>query len=298
MTFTTLEVELGGLCMLVMRTNVPEAERGLYVLMPDNHHDKENIHCPLFVAGNLHTKSGKPESENLELKEKSDEVDLRFMASHASTPAGLPDFVANVSKFYATPKTVDPECFAGAKRIGLAARVILPLPGAIASVGPEPAAYWVPTRVTSPQPGPGFRTADLYGQCLVKYTVRSDIASIWNYQVKGVELRRDVDTIKMYFVNGRPVDLDGRRYKHSEGDAWEHPQAYHDLLVDGSSKRGPRALIRMDVNGLPDESENEKCGAVDIKTWPPQRDGQVQIRFIDPYTCTLGGGCAPNDPAC
>ena len=302
MPFRTLEVELGGLCMLVMRTNVPEAQKGLYVLMPDNHHHEKERHCPLFVVEGKHTSNGKPKFEHLRLEEKSDEVDLRFMAPHTPSPPGLPDFVANVSTFYGVDKRhVDSACFDGVKKAGLAARIILPLPKSIVSLGAEPALFWVPTKTATP----GFRSADLYGQCRLTYAVRKDIDDFWKtYQVKGVELkpemRPDPDgpTIRMYFVNTRPKDLNGARYTHAAGETWQHPQAYHDLLVDGSSERGPRAILRGSYNGDSDEHKNEKCRDVAIAWWPPVVRGQARAFFIDPYTCTLGGGCEENDPAC
>ena len=284
MPFRKLTVELGGLCMLVIRKTGPVQGQGLYVLMPDGHHMEEQ-HCPLFVAESKHTASGDIEFARLELDEASDEVDLRFMAPHATKPTGMPAFVANVSNFYKVPRSVRAGCLAGGKEHGLAARIILPLPEKITGVGINPAKFFVPTATTGT-----FTPATLNGQCEITYDVR-DVSGIWNNRVKGVELRPDsADTIKMYFVNARPKDLSGASYEHQEGEPWQHPQAYHDLLDNGDSRRGPRAIFGKSVQGEDDKPKKEDCRGINIPVWPPKSE-----KFIDPYTCTLGGGCPPGE---
>jgi hypothetical protein len=281
--FKKLVVELGGLCMLVIRKTGPEDQRGLYVLMPDGHHMQEQ-HCPLFVAESKHTASGKVEFERLEHDEQSDEVDLRFMAPHSANPTRLPTFVANVSRFYKVERKVNANCFAGGKQHGLGARIILPLPATITQVGNEPAVFFVPTSTTGT-----FKRELLAGQCEITYDVQ--LSRDWNNRVKGVELKPDgADTIKMYFVNARPKDLSGASYEHQEGEPWQHPQSYHDLLEKGDSMKGPRAIFGKDQQGDEDKPKKEDCRSIRIAVWPPEI-----MKFIDPYTCTLGGGCPPGE---
>lgn len=284
MPFKKLIVELGGLCLLVIRKTGPVEDQGLYVLMPDGHHMNEQ-HCPLFVAESKHSASGAIEFTRLELDEESDQVDLRFMADHATRPTALPTFVANVSNFYKVSRSVRTACFVGGKEHGLGARIILPLPEKITQVGTDAAEFFVPTATTGT-----FRPATLAGQCEITYAVR-DVSGIWNNRVKGVELKPDsADTIKMYFVNARPKDLRGTSYAHQEGEPWQHPQAYHDLLYNGDSMRGPRAIFGKSVAGEDDKPKKEDCRGISILAWPPEK-----LKFIDPYTCTLGGGCPPGE---
>jgi hypothetical protein len=292
--FKKLVVELGGLCMLVIRKNVQNGERkGLYVLMPDAHHGTE-VHCPLFVAEAQHSVSDDIEFKRLKLEEKADEIDLTFMADHAVNSAALPTFVANVSKFYKQPRYVDSACYEGDKHHGLAARIVLPLPEKIKMLpDASPAVFFVPGSTTG-----SFQKVGLAGQCCIEYTVHADIDSKWNGQIKGKGLRPDgSDTIRMHFVNARPKDYLGGRYQHFEGEPWNHPQAYHDLLLAASSLTGPRAIIGEDSSGQIDKAKKEDCGDIKIPNWPPIRKGKVEIEFIDPFTCTLGGGC-PSENDC
>ena len=300
MAFTTLIVELGGLCMLVLRTK-DEATKGLYVLMPASHHGA--LHCPLFIAEEIHTESGKGELAHLEMNEKSDEVDLRFMADHYEpTEPGdpkvmLPPFVANVSRFYTSLRLVNPACLDAGAVHGLGARVILPIPKTIEPVDEnEFAEFYVPGQDLG---APTF--VKLHGQCRITYAVRGNIGKpeIWNRRVKGVELKIAQDPMKMHFVNTRPKDLKGGKYGHGAGESWEHPQAYHDLLVRSSSAKGPPAIIARDVAGPEDKPDSTQCDKVKISKWPPRKagDDRPQVSFIDPFTCTLGGGCDdPNNP--
>lgn len=279
-----LIVELGGLCMLVTRT--ASARPGLYVLMP-RAHGPGAMHCPFFVCAAMYSASGnRPQVRHLKMEHENDEVDLTSVTNGIHGTAVLPRFVANVSKFYSPQISVDKNALDEPIHPGLAARIRLPIPATdIIGSGTE-ADFMLPTGATG-----NFVIANprLRGRCLIEYEIHS--SSTWNRQIKGAKLKAVDDVIRISFLNIRVKDLEAEIYQHDAGDTWDHQQAYHGLLEGKTSATGPRPLFAISVGGPEDKPDSRDCDDIDIDEWPSRSGG----RFIDPYTCTLGGGCPPGE---
>ncbi len=283
MPLKRLRVELGGLCMLVPRQH---DRKGLYVLMPRSA-QHGHVHCPMVVCPPSSTVSGRLEFRQLQLEELSDEIDLSDVAVHGEQK--LPEFVARVSSFHEPNLPVAIECLDGVSPRNLAARVVLPIPTTPFFASGSKAKLRTPKPST---PGDYNPTSDFAGLCTVIFDVKEDHK--WNLRIKGIRLRPDQhDEIRITLLNIRPKDLQGMLYEHVAGDTWEHPQAYHALLQGKVSSTGPRPIIAETIAGPPDLPDHQDCG--DISFGSPEGAGP---RFIDPYTCTLGGGCPPGEPAC
>jgi hypothetical protein len=220
------------------------------------------------------------------MEHENDEIDLTSVTNYTHGSAPLPRFVANVSKFYSPQVSVDKDALDEETHPGLAARIRLPIPTREITGSGMEAQFMLPTGATG-----NFVLADpkLRGRCVIEYDIHP--SSSWNRQIKGARLKEVDGAIHIAFLNIRVKDVEAEIYQHEAGDTWDHQQAYHGLLEGKTSATGPRPLFAISIGGPEDKPDSRECKDLDIDVWP-SRSGS---RFIDPYTCTLGGGCPPGE---
>lgn len=276
-----LEIVVGGLCMFVQRKEA--GSEGLYVLMPIMPM-ADAAHVPL-----LYHKSTAGKATWLSLNGRV--TSLRHLKAKKPTTTTFGSEFAAVST-YAGGKRVRRACMAIVDADDpvpsplLAARLDLPPGGTIQAIG------W-PAEVQVDY-GTGTKKQDLYGVATITYsqvdakevsiagtTFSPDAAGHLQLRVGNVALPDIGDVPTMDDPPGPPA-------KPQVGRIVEHFPAYYSLLAGcgsthhGTTKCGPDLVVR--------KSRGEGSG--------PKGQGKASgtAFFIDPYKCTLGWGCDPDDP--
>ncbi|HEX6941822.1 MAG TPA: hypothetical protein VF128_02775, partial [Gemmatimonadaceae bacterium] len=122
-------------------------------------------------------------------------------------------------------------------------------------------------------------------------------------KIKSTQFHLLGNQLDFAILNVRPKDvLEKHNYIHRKGYPWFHPRAYHHLL-DGAidDMDGPPALIDENGGSEEDKADHRDCSHITFDDWPLQLrassggDGRYSAFFIDPFTCTLGGGCPPGE---
>jgi hypothetical protein len=291
MALQTLTITFGGLCMLVQRTK-PAAKAGLYVLMPnmtDGHHSTGHDHCPIFVCATEYVVGGNG-NVGFEHLKPGDTINLSALTS--GTRRDIRE-IADVSEMDGGRK-VDKDCLE-ATHPRLAARVVLPLPPArkgIVGLGKA-------GKFKAPNANGNMASHKFHGMLAIEYTIENPGA--WDLKFKGTQLQPDADGhLEFALLNVRPKDLNVRHdYMHRARYPWTHPRAYHHLLTDALGMDGPPAIIDETGGSETDTPDYTLCpDLTKPSSWPVKmvpKKTDFKVSFIDPFTCTLGGGCPPGE---
>ena len=283
MAITKLKIRFGGICMLWQVA----ATKKLHVLMPKMQHDGSDTdhmkHCPMMVCNQKYSSNrpSKPPVEHLGGKV----VDL----SGIGRPGGMQSMknFARISRYAnpgGAPLMVARDCVSGPLPDFMSCRITLPLPQTLAAL-PGSAEFEVPGQLA---------TVDLFGEAEATFNVEdpTPFQSQFSTPLKG----DTTDTLEIGIVNVRVKDLNNpREYKHFKDEPWEHQQSYY-WLIDGwgaDRRVGRPAILARDVGAVRNKHEHHghDCIKADPNEWPPPN------KFVDPFTCTLGGGCDPDTGA-
>lgn len=274
---TTLNITIGGLCMLVQNTN----PTGLWILMPNLADEPTMRHCAMLIVDHDDPTTGGRRLYSL----AHQHVDL----SSLRAPAGPVSFGPKPNLFeaskYAGNIPVDPAMFAASLPPDLIARIRLPLGLKYETKGDKGNMFVM-----------GFGNVETVGRVKISFKIRDDVPV--TIPVAGT---RDTPVlfnpplaanIDLTFINApRPqVDFD-QRIKHKGGDRLMHPMSYYALLPGdcGTGKDCPEAFSTFDV-GDADDPGYSYC-PIEPEDLPPE-----SIRFIDPINCSVGLGCPTSDP--
>lgn len=309
-----LVVGISGLCMLVKRRSTPA---GLYVLMPSMgrggskhddgasheqdehghgadareheetaHEGRHEPHCPyLYVEGEF--TGGAPVLKSI----GKQVTNLREIGTSGGSEPQFSGRVVEMGSYISgDTETVDPHWVDVPTPEGcLAARVELPLRVTnLTFPSSERADLLIPDRWNHTNHLP----AHLYGRVELEYTIHPEKPDL---EVDSVRLSPNAQgVIEINFMNVRPIDaIGGKQYAHAAGRDVHHVNAYYSLLrprrlwCDAQIKLG-QVRIGKDVAGDSYVPDYTGCGR--SSTAP------AKMRHIDPYNCTLGGGCLPNEP--
>jgi hypothetical protein len=279
MPITTLKIRFGGICMLWQVA----AEGKLHVLMPLMEHDGSDHddmkHCAMLVCDPKYSSANpsKPPVEQLGGRT----IDLSAIGNPGTTHS-MSDF-ANIARYAnpGAPLNVDPRCLRDPLPDFMACRITLPLPLTLGAL-PKAALFEVPGSASPVR---------LFGQAEATFAV-TDPTKLAQF---STPLQGDASgTLEVGILNIRVKDLnDPKEYKHFKNEPWEHQQSYYWLLDGWGDERrvGRPAIVAEDIGGdryKPNGRDNE-CRKAKPDEWPPPN------KFVDPYTCTLGGGCPPGE---
>ncbi|HET7457828.1 MAG TPA: hypothetical protein VFJ74_09245 [Gemmatimonadaceae bacterium] len=260
-TLSTLEIEFGGLCMLVQRNT--SGREGLYALMPKMDHPKMLHEAMLLVCDATYSGGTLPKPVRL----RGRVLDWRGLAAPAAAVA-MPPAIPNFAKF--AGDAVNAAFLSGTPTACLAARVELPLGSSIAvdsrsEIGEVEVDY-----------GGSKHTEKVVGQATV--TVKVTNSSVTTLDVGNDEAGQPVTLtpdgagrIVIKIINIIRADLRPPCKAHmpavKKGDDVTHALAYYDLLGNrcNGHKEGPHLIALHDR-------------------------GEENLFFIHPYQCTLGTG--------
>lgn len=288
MAFNTLVVEIAGLCMLVKRKS---REAGLYVLMPKV--SGAHAHCAYVESSSTTSKVRTRKSIDDQI------IDLRALSQSGSMEPTFAWRVVEMGRYQDKSATiyVDEHWLdVGATEASLGARVALPLLCDGFEMLGDPACLKVPNPVNG-----GTQIAYLHGQAKVTFPVIPHLSGL---EIAGITLVPDGDKIELKFMNVPPGDADGSYWGHDEDDEVHHANAYYSLLFprtewSAKKKLGKPVKVGKKVTGTkPGDTTPPPCSDAEL----PRSGGASStaapgaVRHIDPYNCTLGGGCLPNEP--
>lgn len=267
-----LDVIVGGLCMLVQSDVDPV---GLFVLMPAHQHEP---HCPLLVVEGTYTEDHQTHIVTLDGKPP---IDLRPYSTNVRKRPLRRDYL-RISSFVNPPRAVEGKWLTETPNGVLAARVELPLNAyEDISAFPETGMFKTPNKPYN-VPAVG-RTLFSIG-VTVPYITRIELA--------GLTLIPSNGRITLSVFNIRGKDFPNKKYKHSSGHPVHHAQAYYRLLKGWQvGEDGPEIKVGADQDGIDDDLPPVNCSQV-------KPTGAPRIEYIDPYNCTIGVGCAPNQDDC
>jgi len=262
-----LEVEFGGLCMFVVRPGVGGKDPKLVVLMPQTSGSMK--HEPTLEFGEKGT--GK-------FRASLDKVDKDFTTEFGSGSGStkLPDEIANVSSFVSN-KPVKEQCLSGAlSGSGLTARFVFPIGSSVSFESGSLKARM------HPRDNPSNVKA-YCGRATV--SVKDIDGEKQKIKIGDVTLFRlkQHPKLAVRLLNVMQEHLDCPRVlKHDKGEKSEHFHHYYSL-IEGDPP-GPDLIF-----------DDENAGETDC------RDERVVIlnpHFVDPFNCTIGGGCPPEVGSC
>jgi hypothetical protein len=265
---TKVIVHFGGLCMLVQS----DAERpGFYALLP-RMKEAHMRHCAMLEVPAEHDPTGKHMLYSLQ----GQEIDLFGLRSGGTKQKRL-EYVADVSK-YAGEVPVAKKWFDGTPKGILSARVRLPLGLEVKYNEDEPALLRVDDVGDFTTYGQAHVTIDLGTSqpdlpmpCIVKEPLTPNAKGEIHVRVLNVQIA------ELY-------DHSGKKSKHKENDPLPHLDTYYKLLVP--HPKSPKMRAGKNVG---DEVKHYKdC---DCDELPLELRDDKAIRNVDPYNCTLGGGC-------
>ena len=213
----TLTIEVGGLCMLVQRTE--RGEEGLYILMPETKHT-DMPHCPVMITEAANTPGGKgllvPLSQN---------EDLGSLAAHAAA-IDPPKGMLEMSKY--AGKKVDATAFTGT-HAHLTRRIRLPL-GSTMVVGGRLADLVVPDGTGGGEILPFVGTV----------TVTVVVTTTECLKIADMELTPSAGatpgapkTMTITILHAPPSEWMCERMAAAKNSVATHPNAYYALLETG-----------------------------------------------------------------
>ena len=285
MPIRLLQVQFGGLCMLVQRTT--GGPRGLYVLMPRMEHPGHR-HCQYLHCEADFIQSGKNTLKVI----RGEVVDWKDVSSSGSIQ-DYQEHALEISKYPDVPAVpVDNQWLRGNVGECLAARIELPLPRQPFLFLGDPAELDVPDPANPT--GPGIKR-NAHGRVVVNIVPDHQVDSL---PVAGETLVPDKDgLLQVSFLNVPPKHLKGGKFRQRKGTIVEHANAYYQLLTPARDwcelqKKGPPIKVGKDDHiGSPDDTPDyTECEAGEFHKIP---FGET---FIDPYNCTIGSGCAQGNP--
>lgn len=276
MPFTKLTIRLGGLCMLVERTNPP----GLFVLMPSVPAGHGHIapHCPTVLVPQAHT----GENHGWRLSFQGQAADHLGDLADPAPGVGPFDWVANVSAYTGGCPVADQWLTAKPPAGPLAARIRLPI-----GTKPTPVGRRAKMRVPDHAAPGQTKQVELYGRAEATITVAEPNSGF--LEIAGRRLLPDRNgEIVLHFLNVPAIDLENpKQHGHAKGSRAEHAETYYQLLAPACTAASgfPPILIDEEVSGDPPPHGGPEC--------PPDgpwRERDFAAKFIDPYNCTMGGG--------
>lgn len=312
----TLYVQVGGLCMIVPERN-PER---LSLLMPTFNHPN-HLHCPYLHVSREYgrrlrsvtpgadstqgTGAGKDPNAGVGILASLSGrmLDLSGIGSGGDVQP-LPDFVLDVSATAGpAPVPVDPRWLTTNTASGpLASRVRLPLSAKdIENLGGR-ADLEVHYRDGRCWP------ISTCGRVGIEIAVDGAPPTL-PIQELDIELVPDEnDAVELAILNVRPKDLSGRRPGHRKGQHAHHLAAYYHLLEPRARwstgmEEPPMIHVARDVDGPADTPGDSPCATGRYFPLPRWSGGPDQgpvvygesLLFIDPFNCTVGGGCPSGD---
>lgn len=291
---TSVEVEFGGLCMLVKNESKDHPERtGLFALMPETKSQwtgAKMVHCPAVIVPGEHLGPG----QKTMVAPLTDFVDLRWLNARPwDSTMTLPGSLLKISKYARQPvearwltDSAPADCLAGRIRLPLGVTTINPFPdtGQIqAPVGTGPATPFV-GRVTCVIP---VDAKHVSGLAIGPFNLIPDS--------KGV--------IRVTFVNVRLSDLrDPVPLPVTQGvTELKHAQAYYWLLAGHcAGHTGGPPILAGETVSAPDRPDND----TDCLTAPEELAHFITVKgkrypyWIYPLECTVGDGCGPDETGC
>lgn len=290
----TLYVQVGGLCMIVQEDNPAR----LSLLLPTFNHPN-HLHCPYLIVSREY--AGRDELVSLSGRS----LDLSVLGSGGRVQP-LPSAVLHVTRTARPdPVQVDPHWLSDARPSGaLAARVRLPLSA-------EPIhALGSPADLEVHHANGAHEQVRVHGRVGIEIAVDGGASSL-PLRDLGLELKPDANgAIELGILNVRPKDLTGRKLKHRRGEHAHHLAAYYRLLYPRNRwsvdlERPPMIHAATDVEGRDDTPGDVPCAQGRYHPLPrwsggPQVEPETHdegVLFIDPFNCTVGGGC-PTPDAC
>ncbi len=278
----TLNVEVGGLCLLVRRTRSAE---GLWILMPKfhTHHspDPRSLHCALLVTSPANNSAGGRKVVPL----KGKDLDLTAYAPNNSATPILPDGFAPISRW--TNRPVVNECFDTDLSQLLEARVRLPHAKAVVPLDP-------PANLRRD----GGSELHLNGRGSIEVEMDGEPKPV---NIAGEILEPDAQgqiSIALLNIPFSHFDHSGN-IRHPEDEEMTHIQSYYPLVGLPS---GPTLRAARPVTGG-EEPAYKPCPTMPVVVKSESKstlntDGPLRIMYVDPYNCTVGAACPPDEPNC
>lgn len=280
-------VQVAGLCMITQYQNQ------IRVLMPAVNHDGQRhwpfLHVPQeFDGGGCIKRLGASYFERV--------LDLSDLKTKNGAYRSISGLVIDTAHLTAGTK-VQKRFLENHPRGDLQARVHLPLASA-SFVGLGDSAKLLSKRGSNPGRFEG------YGRVGIEIDV-DDTVDVLEIPMLNLSITPIQNRVELTLLNIRPKDW-GKPNEHVNADKWlEHTDSYFDLLErldanDRPSIHSPDA--HTGVGPRPGDLPPEAIGYKDFEKWPPQRSTSAtdkepaedkQAKGIDPYACTVGGGC-PN----
>ncbi len=285
----TLYIQVGGLCMLVQRMDL---ER-LVVLMP-SHTRPNHLHCPY-----LHAAPGFTGGREV-LKRVEGVLDLGGL----STSGGRQDLDGVVlDASHATGGSpVRGEYMENPPAGALVTRIVLPLAAAEFQPLGEQAELHL-------HAGSDHEVVYSYGRVGIRIDLDDALDALEIPRLGVRLLPDDNDSVELAFLNVRPKDLGAPLERMAPNEHLHHVHGYFDLL----DLKAPAPMVHSPPRlrtGVDKRLGDTVCDRGRYATLPrwgashpagehigAQRDEtgreDPHILSIDPYTCTVGGGCYP-----
>lgn len=289
---SSLYIQVGGLCLVVQQ---PSRKR-LYVLLPDLEQGSDQTHCCF-----LHVSAAYSDRNRLE-RIRDQSIDLSTLAVKKPDVRSFTNVALPVSKLAGRRALAtyldDPIDAAGP----LGARIVLPLPSdRFQPLGKRAAITVFPKN--QPQ-----GTYVAYGRLGIRYDLVRPVASL---TVPGVNVPLKADShgaVELALLNIRPQDLGEKPERVGRRTVLHHHSAYYELLGVTNPLDQPTHVSSPDDQEGDPPRKGMSCAEVTFKPFPrwgvdfPNGEyalSPTEEKGIEPYNCTVGGGCAPpNTDAC